>query len=553
MRPSLFLLCLFGLAWLLSGCASEPSGPSSDALASITTADLHQHIETLASDAYGGRAPASEGESRTVTYLISQFQSLGLSPGNGNSYVQSLPLVSIEAQPTARLRVDGAGGPVAFDYGHDLVAWTQRPDRVVALDEAEMIFAGYGIVAPEYDWNDYAGVDVQGKTVVLLVHDPGFATGDSTLFDGRAMTYYGRWTYKIEEAARQGAEGVLLIHDREAAGYDWEVVTASWSGPQFGLLFDDRSTVHASVEGWLHRSTAETLLNRTGRSYAAVVREAAQRTFSPFALEQRASLVLRNRVYRSSSRNVIARLPGRDRPDEHVVFTAHWDHLGQDLARTGDTVFNGAVDNATGVAGLIEIAAAFASMEKQPSRSILFLAPGAEEHGLLGSRYYTDYPTFPLNQTAAVFNLDGMNVWGPTRDVTVVGAGQSDLETVLARAAMEQDRTLRPEPAPEKGRYFRSDHFSFAREGVPSVYVAPGIEATGHGPAWARERHQTYLREHYHRPSDEYDPDWDLRGMADDLRLLLRAGHRVAHMRDFPRWNDGSAFKPQRSLPGGSP
>jgi Zn-dependent M28 family amino/carboxypeptidase len=318
-------------------------------------------------------------------------------------------------------------------------------------------------------------------------------------------------------------------------------------------VFDDRSTVHASVEGWLHRSTAETLLNRTGRSYAEVAREAAQRTFAPFALDQNASIVLRNRAYRASSRNVIARLPGRDRPDEHVVFTAHWDHLGQDPARAGDTVFNGAVDNATGVAGLIEIAAAFARMKQRPRRSILFLAPGAEEHGLLGSRYYTQHPTVPLNRTAAVFNLDGMNVWGPTRDVTVVGAGQSDLETVLAQAAMQQDRTLRPDPAPEKGHYFRSDHFSFARKGVPSVYVAPGVDAPGHGPTWVQERHQTYLREHYHQPSDEYDPDWDLRGMADDLRLLVRAGHRVATMHDFPRWKDGSAFKPRRSLPAGSP
>lgn len=553
MRTLFVLLSLLGLAGLLNGCEPEPSSPPPDALASIASDDLHGHIQTLSSDTYGGRAPASEGENRTVTYLISQFQSLGLSPGNGNSYVQSLPLVSIEARPTARLRVDGAGGRIAFDYGRDLVAWTQRPNRVVALDDTELIFAGYGIVAPEYDWNDYAGVDVKGKTVVLLVNDPGSATGDSTLFDGRAMTYYGRWTYKIEEAARQGAEGVLLIHDREAAGYDWDVVTASWSGPQFGLIFDDRSTVHASVEGWLHRSTAETLLNRTGRSYTEVAREAAQRTFSAFALDQRASIVLRNRVYRSSSRNVIARLPGRERPDEHVVFTAHWDHLGQTLAPTGDEIFNGAVDNATGVAGLIEMAAAFADMKRRPSRSILFLAPGAAEHGLLGSRYFTERPTVSLNRTAAVFNVDGMNVWGPTRDVTVIGARQSDLETVLARAALAEDRSLRPDPAPEKGYYFRSDHFSFARKGVPSVYVAPGVEAASHDTTRAWKHHQTYLREHYHQPSDEYDPTWNLQGMAGDLRLLVRAGYRVANMRGFPRWNDGSAFKPRRSLPASAP
>ncbi|MGH7541799.1 MAG: M28 family metallopeptidase, partial [Gemmatimonadota bacterium] len=443
----------------------------------------------------------------------------------------------------ATLRFAGPSGTLELAYGPEFMAWTKRVIDRAELAESEVVFVGYGIVAPEYDWNDYEGLDVAGKTVVMLVNDPGYATGDSALFNGRSMTYYGRWTYKYEEAARQGAAGALVIHETGPAGYPWEVVRGSWSGPQFGLVADDANLSRVAVEGWITADAARRVFERADLDYETAKQQAATRDFEPVALEQRASITLRNGVERSMSNNVIARLPGAERPDEHVVYMAHWDHLGMDPSLEGDSIYNGALDNATGTAGLIEIAEAFQALDEPPARSVLFLAVAAEEQGLLGSAWYAQHPVVPLVETVAVINMDGLNVWGPMRDITVVGWGNSELDGLLETAAAERERVVRPDPEPEKGFFYRSDHFNFAKHGVPALYTDAGIDHVEHGEAWGRAQREAYTAERYHKPSDEYDESWDLSGAVDDLRLLFRVGHRLAASDAWPNWHEGSEFR----------
>lgn len=532
--------------FLLLLCAGTSPARAQDATASsIDTVDLARHIQTLASDAFEGRAPASPGGEKTVRYLTEQFREMGLAPGNGDSYTQDVPLVSITATDVSPLMVAGEDGSATYSYTDEYMAWTKRLTESVTLDLSEMVFVGYGIVAPEYDWNDYAGLDVEGKTVVMLVNDPGFATEDSTFFKGRKMTYYGRWTYKYAEAGRQGAEAAIIVHETAPAGYPWEVVSGSWSGPQFDL--QSASEPRAAVEGWLTKETAEQVFEQAGLDYETQKAAAAGRGFEAVPMAGlRASLQLQNRIEKTTSQNVVARVPGSERPDECVGYMAHWDHLGRDTTRTGDQIYNGALDNASGTAGLLELAQAFASMETPPARSVQFIAVTAEEAGLLGSAYYVEHPTCALDETAAVINMDGLNVLGPMNDLTVVGYGQSELDDYLARAAHAKGRTLRPDPEPEKGFYFRSDHFNFARKGVPALYTDTGVESIEHGEAWAREQRDEYTRERYHKPADEYDPSWDLRGAVDDLQLLFQVGARIAGESTFPQWKPGSAFKATR-------
>lgn len=524
----------------LVGCGFFANDPLEAALQSISTERLGDYIETLASDDFEGRAPNSPGEEMTVAFLTEHFREIGLEPGNGESYEQEVPLVSITADEVSPLQVEGA----SYAYGDDYMAWTRRIVDDIALDGSEMVFVGYGIVAPEYDWNDYEGLDIEGKTVVMLVNDPGFATEDTTLFKGREMTYYGRWTYKYDEAARQGAEAVFIVHETEPAGYPWEVVSGSWSGPQFDLDREEGSTELAAVEGWLHHDTALDLFQQAGHDYEALKEEAVQPDFEPVPLEQTASLEIQNEISRSTSRNVIARLPGTERADEAVIYTAHWDHLGRDTTLEGDQIYNGAEDNATGTAALLELAEAFTEVE--PQRSVYFLAVTAEEQGLLGSAYYAENPVVPLEKTAAVINMDVLNVYGPMRDITVVGYGQSELEDYLERAAREENRVLRPDPEPEKGFYFRSDHFSFAQKGVPALYTDTGVESIEHGEEWMLQQREQYTEERYHKPADEYDSSWNLEGMVEDLRLLFQVGHALADTSGFPGWKEGSAFKSVR-------
>ncbi len=534
------------LLLLLGACQSATVEVPEEAYKAINEQDFRMHVQTLASDAFEGRAPASPGEEKTVTYLKEQFEKLGLQPGNGDSFFQEVPLVEITADPQTALTVTGKGKTQRFAYGDEVMLWTKRVTERVALSGSDLVFVGYGIVAPEYGWNDYEGLDVKGKTVVMLVNDPGYATGDTSLFKGRQMTYYGRWTYKFEEAARQGAAGALIIHETGPAGYPWDVVKGSWSGPQFTLVNEKNNMDRCAVEGWVTHETAARIFRQAGLNLSELKKKAVERGFRGQALGLKASTELRNRIRKVVSRNVLALLPGSERPDEVIIYTAHWDHFGKDPSLKGDQIYNGALDNATGTAGLLVLAGTFARLPERPKRSILFLAVTAEEQGLLGSAYYAAHPVYPPEKTVAIINMDGLNIWGPTKDITVVGYGMSDLDNYAVWAAKRQGRYVRPDPEPEKGYYYRSDHFSFAKVGIPALYVDAGVEHVEYGEEWMLKQREEYVMKRYHKPSDEYDPNWDLRGAMQDLRLLFDIGYRLAQEDTFPNWKPGTEFRALR-------
>ncbi|WP_419166167.1 M28 family metallopeptidase [Candidatus Palauibacter sp.] len=527
------------------GCAPDPEVPAG-ALRGIDDAGLREHIAVLASDEFEGRAPVSRGEELTIAYLAEAFGAAGLDPGNDGEWLQPVPLVSLTADPGMRLAISGDDREETLAYGTEMMAWTKRVIDRSGLADSELVFVGYGIVAPEYGWDDYAGVDVAGKTVVMLVNDPGYATGDPALFNGRAMTYYGRWTYKFEEAGRQGAAGALIIHETDAAGYPWEVVASSWSGPQFGLVAEDANLSRPAVEGWLTLDAAAALFERAGLDLATLGVRAAREDFEAMSLGLAASLEIRNTIERSMSHNVVGRLAGSEHPEEAVVYMAHWDHLGRDETLEGDEIYNGALDNATGVAGLIEIAAAFGGLERPPARTVLFLAVTAEEQGLLGSDHYGEYPVHPLDRTVTAINMDGLNTVGPMNDITVVGLGNSDLDGYLEAVVSAAGRVIRPDPEPEKGFFYRSDHFNFAKRGVPALYTDSGIDHVERGESYGRRMREAYTAERYHKPTDEYDPSWDLDGAVDDLRLLFEVGYRLAQGAEWPNWREGNEFRAAR-------
>ncbi len=542
-----FLLFVSLGVFLSAAAACRPAGevPAS-ALEAMTADGLAAHIQLLASDEFEGRAPATPGEEKTINYLATEFQRLGLQPGNGDSYFQPFPVVSITSTPSAGLRVGDERNETSYEFGSEFVAWTRRVVPGSDITDSEMIFVGYGTVAPEYGWNDYAGLDVRGKTVVMLVNDPGFATKDPALFNGNAMTYYGRWTYKYEEAARQGASGVFIVHETEPAAYPWAVVENGFTGPQFGLVAEDNNMSRVAVEGWVTVETARSIFERAGLDYDALKEAASQPGFEPVPLNLRASVGLVNKIERSSTNNVLAVLPGSDRAEEYVVYMGHWDHFGRDTTLEGDQIYNGARDNATGTAALLEVAGAFAGLDPKPSRSILILAVGGEEQGLLGSAYYAAEPVFPPEKTVAALNIDAMNVWGRTNDIMVVGFGNSELDDYAVEAAEAEGRVIRPDPEVEKGFFYRSDHFSLAKIGVPAFYADPGIDNIEHGEAWGIEQREQYTAERYHKVTDEFSPDWDLTGAVADLRLLFRMGYRMANESTFPNWRDGTEFKATR-------
>jgi len=409
-----------------------------------------------------------------------------------------------------------------------------------------MIFVGYGIVAPEYNWNDYQGLDVKDKIVVILINDPGFETQEPALFKGKAMTYYGRWTYKFEEAARQGAAGALIIHETAPAAYPWGVVRNSWGGINYTLETEDKNMSRCAVEGWLNLAAAQKILKAAGFDYSELKKKATQRGFTGFPLNLRASLHLKNDIERVVSRNVAALYEGGARADEVIIFTSHWDHFGVDPTLKGDQIFNGALDNATGTAGLIELARAFSRLKQPPKRSLLFLAVTGEEQGLLGSQYYATHPIFPLEKTVAVINMDSLNIWGPMKDITVIGYGLSELDKYVEEEAAQEGRQVNPDPTPERGSYFRSDHFSFAKQGVPALYLSPGVDHRVHGRKWTLEKRDKYLAQNYHKPSDEFDPTWDLSGAIQDLRLIFKVAFRLAQEETFPNWHEGAEFKSLR-------
>jgi Zn-dependent M28 family amino/carboxypeptidase len=504
------------------------------------------HVRTLASDEFEGRAPGTRGDRLTVNYLVSEFSELGLVPGYGDSYLQPVPMVELTNEMRSDITIEHEGESFSLTYPEQMIIGTRRlGTQPQGVEGSELVFVGYGIVAPEYDWNDYEGLDVEGKTVIMLVNDPGYATGDENLFNGNAMTYYGRWTYKYEEAARQGAAAALIVHETEPASYGWEVVINSWSGAQFELGNGDDEPVMA-LEGWITRDTAEDLFARAGLDFDEEKTRAETNAFTPVSLEGRATAQVRNSQREGQSYNVLATIPGSTRPDEAIVYMAHWDHLGRNMAIPGSAgIYNGAIDNASGTAALLEIARLYQEAG-QPERSVLFLAVTLEEYGLLGSRYYVNNPVFPPAQTVAAINMDALSFVGPTHDVVVVGFGSSELEEILDRAVQAQGRVMVPEPTPEGGFYYRSDHFNFARGGIPALYAKGGVDHREHGSEYGLQQQADYTANRYHRPADEYDPEWDLRGLVEDLTLLYQVGRYLADGEQWPEWYPGNEFKAVR-------
>jgi Zn-dependent M28 family amino/carboxypeptidase len=514
--------------------------------AAITVADYASHLETLASDEFEGRAPGSRGERLTTAYLSEHFTRIGLTPGNRGEWFQAVPMVEITRPEESSLLLRQGDEEVVLAANTEVVLGSTRPVERIGVDDSAMVFVGYGIVAPEYGWNDYEGLDVTGKTVVILVNDPGFATQDPELFRGNTMTYYGRWTYKYEEAARQGAAAALIIHETAAASYPWEVVYNSWTGPQFDLPDGDNAPPRLDVQGWISGEAAQAMFARAGQNLAVLTEQASTRAFRAVDLDTTASASIGQRVRTASSNNVIGVLPGSEAPDEYVLFMAHWDHLGRVFGRPGsEGIFNGAIDNATGVAALLELAEAFAAGER-PRRSLIFAAVTLEESGLLGSRWYAENPLYPLETTAAVINMDAMTVVGPTRDVVVVGYGNSELEDYLKEAAEVQNRIVVQEEHPERGYYYRSDHFNFAKAGVPALYAKGGTDHVEKGQAYGRAIQDDYNQNRYHKPSDEYDPEWDLRGVVQDIELLKAVAGRIANESRWPNWYEGTEFRAVR-------
>lgn len=554
---------------LLALCACTPRGDqqaAADATADATPAaadaatgnhafndaidagDFAEHVKQLASDEFGGRGPGTPGEQKTVEYIKAQFARIGLQPGNGSDWFQTVPMVETTADEASASMVATVGGAAqTLKFGTDMVIGTRTGKPQVDIKDSQLVFIGYGVDAPEQKWNDYAGVDVKGKTVVMLVNDPGFHAGDTKLFDGKRMTYYGRWTYKFEEAARKGAAAALIIHDTEGASYGWDVVKNSWSGPQYDLPAKDDPAPRVPAQGWITGEAATALFKAAGQDLGKLRAAANKRGFKPVPLDATLSLGFKSTSVEKSSRNVVGLLPGSETPDEAIVYMAHWDHLGTHEGETGDNIYNGAVDNATGVAAIIEIAEAFRKAKVPPKRSILFLAVTLEESGLLGSKYYVAHPVIPLDKTVAVFNLDALSPVGKARDITVVGKGSSQLEDLLKPLLDAQKRKPVGESNTAAGYYFRSDHFNFAKAGVPALYIDSGTDLLDGGQAAGDAAGKDYTDHRYHKAGDHFDAaTWKLDGIVQDLDVVARMGTTLGNDGQWPNWYAGNPFKAAR-------
>ena len=540
---------LVALVLALAACATVPApSPPDAAMKNISGPALLAHIRTLASDEYEGRLPGSKGEQLTVKYIEDQFRALSLEPGNPDgTYVQRVSLVGITPDPSMQLSFSSSAHsskPATLRFHDDFVAWTKRQIEDVSVD-ADTVFVGYGITAPEYQWDDFSGADVKGKMLILLVNDPGYE--DASLFGGKAMKYYGRWTYKYEKAAELGAAGCLIVHETGPAGYPWAVVALK-SGEQFDLSSPDKNAGRAAVEGWITVEQAQSLFKMAGKDFAALKKAALSRDFRPVPLGLRAQIHIHNSLREIQSANVVAKLTGSDPKlhKEFVIYTAHWDHFGIGPAVNGDKIYHGALDNASGTGALIEIARAYKQLQVPPRRSILFLSVTAEEQGLLGSQYYAEHPLYPLADTAADINMDVMNALGRTRDIIMIGRGSSTLDEVVDAAAREQGRTVKPDLEPEKGYFYRSDHFNFVHQGVPAFDPEGGVDYIGRPEGWGLQQKERYTREDYHKPSDTVKPDWDLSGAVEDMQLYFLVGYRVANEPKLPEWKPGAEFKAKR-------
>jgi Zn-dependent M28 family amino/carboxypeptidase len=557
-----FLLCVSVLS--LAACGREEAAPTAPTpspapvtssrpapvvptteghfSAQIKAEDFAARLQKLASDQFEGRAPGTIGERVTTAYIRDQFERIGLKPGNNGNWTQTVPMVKTELIDPSKVSIEIKGGKdtLNFGIGSEAVIGTLDGSVDVSLKDSEIIFAGYGVKAP--DWDDYAGLDVKGKTVIVLVNDPGWGNKDPELFKGPTLTYYGRWTYKYEEAARQGAAALFIVHETPGAGYPWSVVQSGWTGPQFALPASEDPAPRLQTSGWLSEEAATRLFAAAGADFAALKASADQRGFKPTTLDATLSVEFHSKVETTSSENVIGVLPGSERPHEAIVYTAHWDHLGSDANLQGDQIYNGAIDNATGVAGILEIAEAFTHQATPPQRSIVFAAVTLEESGLLGAQYLVAHAPFALDKIVANINLDALPIDGPTRNLTVIGLGQSELDDYAREAAAAQDRVISGDEEPEKGFFFRSDHVNFARAGIPALYAAGGLDLVDGGEAAGRAAADDYTTNRYHKPGDNYDPNWDFRGVVADLELLYTVGRKLGDEAGFPQWKPGADF-----------
>jgi Zn-dependent M28 family amino/carboxypeptidase len=524
------------------------------ALDSINSDDLLRHIKELSSDPYEGRGPGTKGEELTVKYITEQFQRLGLKPGNPDgTFVQKVPLAGFRAEPEASFKAGDK--EMKLENLKDYVAVSRRYEPQVNVDNSDLVFVGYGVTAPEYGWDDYKGVDVKGKTIVILINDPAVPSAsnpnelDPNVFKGKAMTYYGRWTYKYEEASRKGAAAAIIVHETGPAGYPFEVVSGSWGRENFDIVSSDKNAGRVGVESWITLERAKELFAAAGQDFDALHKAATTKEFKPVALNAKATFHVKNTLRTIDSQNVLAKLEGSDPvlKNEYVVYSAHWDHLGRDEKAPGDGIYNGAIDNASGVGSVLEIAEGFTKLATPPKRSIIFLMVTGEEKGLLGAKYYAEHPLYPHAKTLANINIDGVNQWGRTSDITLVGLGNSTIDDITREVAQAQGgRTITPDPEPEKGFFYRSDHFEFAKQGVPALDPNSGVNYVGKSPDFAKKKREEYEANDYHKPTDEVKPDWDLSGAVEDTQLFLAVGHRILQGDKYPEWNPGTEFKAKR-------
>jgi Zn-dependent M28 family amino/carboxypeptidase len=550
--PSLGIFTALAVA-ALCGCSRETGSPTA-ALASFSGERLLNHIRTLSSDEFEGRAPGSKGEQLTIKYMEDQFRAAGLEPGNPDgTYLQNVPLVGITPDPAMKLTLTGHGKTIEPKFPDDFVAWSKRVTETSVID-ADLIFVGYGVQAPEFQWDDFKGADIKGKILIEFINDPPVpdladpAKLDPRTFGGDAMTYYGRWTYKFEKAAQMGAAGCIIIHQTDRAGYPWEVVRNSWSGTQFDLAAPDKNMSRLAVESWITSDFAAKIFKSAGQDLDKLIAAAARRDFRPVPLGLREKLAIHNTLRTLDSHNVIARLTGSDPElkNSYVIYTAHWDHFGIGPEMNGDKIYHGAVDNASGSAALLEMARAYKMLRTPPKRTILFLSVTAEEQGLLGSQYYAEHALYPLARTALNINMDGMNVLGRTSDIVQIGRGASTLDNEVDAVAKQQGRIVKSDPEPEKGLYYRSDHFQFAKNGVPAFEPEAGVDFVGRPAGWGLEQRRKYTAEQYHKPADKIQPDWDLSGALQDSQFYFLLGYAVANETSAPEWNPGTEFKAVR-------
>ncbi len=546
------ILCIFSSLLFLAACNQKESASNEEGMGVFSTDSFTLAVKDLSSDAFQGRKPFTAGEAKSVAYIQNKYAALGLEPGNGNSFFQDVAMVNIKAKADSVMQVQGAKEPMTLKAFNEYLIWTDRTEPSQSFSNDELVFAGYGVVAPEYNWNDYAGIDVKGKIVMVLVNDPGFNAGDTTIFKGKTMTYYGRWTYKFEEAARQGAKGCLVIHETKAAGYLFNVQQASFNTSRLQLDNRNKPQQLCNIIGWITDTATKKLMTATGIDAEKLIASADKSGFKAVPLNLKLTTNMTVDVNYNISKNVIAIITGTKYPDETIIYTAHWDHLG--IGRPdekGDSIYNGAFDNATGIAGLFELARAFKSLKTKPERTIVFLAVTAEEQGLLGSAYYAQHPIYTLEKTVGNINMDGVNYLGKAKDVVSIGKGQSELENLLQTEAAKQDRYLGEEDHPEAGYYYRSDHFNFAKAGVPSLHFDDGVDMKSMSKEEVMKQKEEYRLKHYHRPSDEYSAQWNVEGAIEDLQLYFMLGKTLAYSRTWPRWKVGSEFKATREKSNG--